>query len=120
VPAVRPVGNAPVVVNAIAVPFAGAVVTVTTAGVAIVIVAACAVLVSDTDQFVRLTGIVANKFCTKAVVANCVLFEPVGGVTAKDTVLTVCTPEPAAVTFTSGLSVDDVEIKNVVALILDT
>jgi hypothetical protein len=119
-----PVGKAPVVEYETAVPFAGAVVTVTTAGEAIVIVAVCVADVSVTDQFVRFTGtgIRASVIAvfTKPVVANCVLFAPVGDVTPRDTVLTVCTPEPAAVTFTSGLSVDDVEIKNVVALILDT
>jgi len=43
-PTVRPVGNAPVVVNITTVPDTGAAATVTTAGEAFVIVAACAVV----------------------------------------------------------------------------
>ena len=123
--AVTPVGNAPVVENETAVPFAGAVVTLTTAGDAIVIVAVCVAYVSLTVQLVEATdaaeaGCTATADVTYAVVAIWVLLDAAGGVTASETVDTVCVPEPEAVTCTNGLNVDDVDTLNVVALILDT
>jgi hypothetical protein len=115
-----PVGNAPVVEKETAVLFAGAVVTVTTAGVAIVMLAVCVAVVSSTVQFVALIGIVAILLVTNSVVANWLLLDADGGVIANDTAFTVCVPTPATVTATKGVSDEDAEKLNVVALILET
>ena len=110
-----PVGNAPVVLNDTAVPLAGAVVTETTAGFAIEIVAVCVAVVSAAAQFV------ASKSCfTNAVVATCVLFESGEGVTAKLMFVAVCVPDPVADVATSGDSVGDADTLKVVASIFDT
>jgi len=87
-----------------AVPFAGAEPTVTTAGVAIVIVATWFANVSDAVQLVVVNvcaeGTFAAAVVTYAVVAICVLFDAAGGVAAKETVDTVYVPVPVPVTST--------------------
>lgn len=87
----------------------------TTAGLAIVIVAVCVAVVSATVQLGAL-----NICFTNAVVANCVLFAAGGGVIARLTVATVWVPDPALDVATNGESVGDVETLNVVPLIFDT
>lgn len=96
--AVMPVGNAPVVLNATAVPFAGEFATVTTAGVAIVIVAVCVATVSSTVQLVVFTLLLA---ATNAQVAKAVVVAPDGAVIPMDTGVKVKLPVPTAVIFTA-------------------
>jgi len=95
-----PVGKAPVVVNATAVSFAGAVATVTTAGDAIVIVAVCVANVSSTAQFVAVNGDACAE--TNAHVANAVVVVPTGAVIPKDTGVSVRFPVPTAVIFAAA------------------
>lgn len=97
--AVIPVGNAPVVEKATAVPFAGAVATVTTAGVAIVIVAVCVATVSDAAQFCVENWLLA---VTNAQVAKALVVVPAGAVMPRDTGVNVKLPVPTAVMFTAA------------------
>jgi hypothetical protein len=91
---------------------AGAVVTDTTAGLAAVKVAVCVAVVSEKDQFVS-EATAATASVTYSVVAICVLSELAGGVTAKLTLETVCTPLPASEVITA-LPPTDVDSLNVV------
>ncbi len=85
----------PVEENETGVPLAGAAVAETTAGFAAEKVTVCVDAVSDIAQFVKDRGTASIASVTYSVVAICVLSDAAGGVTAKLTLIAVCTPLPA-------------------------